>query len=829
MNYLNRNNIYNKYEGWIMMKYPFVIIALSWLIGLIIGAHFSPLLTIFTYIDISIAMILLLLSFFFFLKRDKKWFYLLMVSIILFAFFRMSIYQNNHQSYFSNEMVSNFENEVIGFRGYIATKPEVDGNKVTFVMKPTSYQNNLIETNINSNEKLMIYLYINKENDKNEIVNWQPGMGIRLFGKLAKPIAFHNPGQFNYLNYLENKGIYWKITVHDISNIEVGSGNRIVTSFYQLKTFFIKRLDGLFTDPYAGFMRSILLGERNLLDGNLRDDFSNVGLSHLLAISGLHLSILVMLISWLLHNLGLTKEKTIVFVGLFLVLYMLITGASPSVVRATIMSFLVLIGLFIQKPFSALQILGIAFFVMSLYQPTWIYDVGFQLSFITTFFILWGHKRIVSILPLKNRILNNAISLLIITQTASFPLVFFYFHQYSLLSWLLNLIIVPFFSIIILPLGFVILVFASLHLYLSYYLAYLLTFLLKILFVIVHWSANIRIFYIYGRLENLFFVILIYGVLLWLIARNNLKNAFIHFHVKKYIFIIERYALIAIIMLVLLPIFLDNEGVITCIDVGQGDSILIETPLHHTLLIDSGGSVSFLKEEWQQRKTPFDIGEDVVLPYLHYRSIYSIDTAILTHEDYDHLGGFLSLIDEIEIDRFIVSRDFPRTERGKDLYSKIMKKGIAIVKVDHIKALNIDSTAQMSFIPVNIIDSKLENDHSFASILNMYNTKVAFASDLEIAGEERVMSGYRLPKVDILKVGHHGSSTSTSDNWMQTLQPKNSIISVGLHNLYNHPSEKVLTRLHSFHSKVWRTDQDGAIIIHVKKDRYTMEKVLREK
>lgn len=809
----------------IRVKYPLLFIGLFWLLGLIIGSFIQlPLYSL--YIILLVGLIFLIGSFIRYFKKASLWLLLLFLSLFFFALIRMEFYQYNHQSFLSSETINNLNSE-IGLRGYISSKPIINGDLVKFTVKPNTFLVDEVEYETQSNEEIIVYLYLHSIEEIDVVESWKSGIGIKLFGEIESPNTARNPGQFDYKKYLEHENIYWIIKVEGISKIEVSQGRTTATLLDNIREILLLKVDSLYDEPVAGFVKAITLGERNALAVDINDDFSILGLSHLLAISGLHLSILSLMLFWLLTKLGMTREKSALLISIIIFGYMFLTGASPSVVRATVMTVMLLFSFLYKNRLNGLQALSLAFLFITIIKPLWIYDIGFQLSFIITFYIIWGLPIISNILPIENRFLNKSISIILITQAASFPLIFYYFNQYSLLSIFANMLFVPIFSFFVLPFAIVTIILALLHLYIGNIFANLLTVIIEGFFDLFHKASQLNIFHFYGNFNSPYWVIIYYLFLSWLLLRGSFKSSFYSQLVKSRVFLLEKVFLLLIFFVILFSLLISNDGTVTFIDVGQGDSTLIETPEGYRILIDSGGNFKYAKEDWQRRRDEFEVGEDVILPFLHYKGIDTIDFAVLTHEDYDHMGGYFSLIDKVDIKMFVVPSSFPRTELGEELYKKIEYYNIPIYQMNSAKTLNIDQYTNINFIPIEVDESRNDNDHTLIAFLNMYDTAIAFPADLELNGETLTLEKYILTEVDILKVGHHGSNTSTSEIWLKTLQPKDAVISVGEQNRYGHPYQAILDRLGDYQIKIWRTDRDGAIVVYVKPASYGIDTIRR--
>jgi len=808
-----------------MKRNPILLISFVWAIGLFIGRH-TEITWTKLIVGFTTSLVLFIMSFYLYSRKSNAWMTVLLGSSLLFGIAYMQEYQIQHQT----DISANAVGETIGVRGYIDTKPIIDGNQVKLTIHPISYEWDKKEYFVSSSEKMIVSLYLNKEKEKEQITQWEDGMGILIYGQLDHPSSARNPGMFDYQKYLANKNIHWQLKVKNLTRIQVVEH----WTFSHILTFMQERsakpFDDYLSSPQSGFMKSLILGDRQDLSNDIHNDFSILGLSHLIAISGLHLTVFSLIIYWILSKLGLTKESRAIVTAVFLIFYMFFTGVSASVVRATIMALLTLYGVVYRKSFITLQSIGLTLILMTLFHPYWLEDIGFQLSFVVTFFLIWGYPKIDNILA--NTIpsfIRPSIGLIVITQLSSFPLVFYYFHQYSLLSWLANLIFVPIFSFIVLPFGLLLIILGLFLPYLAIMFGEVLNSFLKLLFYVINQLSQFQGLEIYQHL-SIWVVLFLYVLLIWLLLRKEVKESFVSYKLKRFLFLLEKGVIVVGIVFVIINLLWSQEqGIVTMIDVGQGDSILIQSPQGRTILIDSGGTLSFGDEkEWEKKKDTFDTGEDIILPYLHYRGIKNLDFAVLTHEDADHIEGYLSLVDQIPIRQFVVGNGFPRTEMGKELQIKLIQRHIPIKVISTKTDLIIDSQTRFSFFFLGNGKTVKENNLSLVSLLNMYNTSFAFMGDLEVEGEEKWIQNNEIPAVDFMKVGHHGSKTSTSDSLLYHLKPKEALISVGQHNLYHHPSNDVVERLVQKNIRIWRTDQDGAVLIRIKSKGYQIEKTQKK-
>lgn len=258
------------------------------------------------------------------------------------------------------------------------------------------------------------------------------------------------------------------------------------------------------------------------------------------------------------------------------------------------------------------------------------------------------------------------------------------------------------------------------------------------------------------------------------------------------------------------PYFRASGGV-TFIDVGQGDAILIRLPYDKEVyLIDTGGTIPIKKEHWQQKKHEFSIGDDVLIPFLQKQGIRTIDKLIVTHGDVDHMGAAKEVVSALDVKEIIFGKKRKDSVLEAELKYLAQKKDMRINKVKEGDGWKVDEVEFRVLSPEGSETS--DNDSSIVLWAKIGEFTWLFTGDLEEKGEERIVKQYPNLRADILKVGHHGSKTSSTAPFLRLIQPKKAIISVGEHNRYGHPHDQVLKRLEEMQVEVWRTDREGAIL-----------------
>ena len=254
-----------------------------------------------------------------------------------------------------------------------------------------------------------------------------------------------------------------------------------------------------------------------------------------------------------------------------------------------------------------------------------------------------------------------------------------------------------------------------------------------------------------------------------------------------------------------------REGEVTFLDVGQGDSIFIKLPYGKgTYLIDTGGNQIFGKEQWQKKQRPYEVGRDRVVPFLKSKGISTLDKLIITHGDLDHAGGAMAIMNELNVKELVL----PDTVKKSELETKLLQQAsVKGINVRFVRKGDQWKSGEHTFKILSPIQDSLENGNNGSIVLysEIGGLRWLFTGDLEEDGEKKMLKESGHFTIDVLKVGHHGSKTSTTDLFLEGLSPKIAIISVGENNRFKHPNQEVLERLEKRQIKILRTDRSGAI------------------
>lgn len=676
--------------------------------------------------------------------------------------------------------------------GTIKSIPKVDGDRLTLILQ------------LPSKEKLQLSYRIKTEQEKNQLQQQlQVGMDCKLWGTLSTPEEARNFMAFDYRKYLYNKQIHWIFTPDSLKSAQCQPSSSLKYSLQKWRSTELLYIKNHFPENTVGFVQALIFGERNEIHQAVEDNFQQFGLIHLLAISGSHVVLIVAVAFYTLVRIGVTREGTFLLLFIALPFYMVIAGGTPSVARACLAAMVVMIAIQFRTKFLPLDVLSIVFLIMVSIDPYYITDIGFQLSFLVSLFLILSSATIIST---YNSYWKQLVAVTMIAQICALPLILNYNFEISVLSLPLNFIYVPLMSVIILPLS--IISFIASHLYepLASIPIMVLSSILDYSDLLLEQTEKVSAFtLIFGKpsrgLFLIYYVAIIYFCITW---ENKNQKASLQKGVA-FLLLVSSYHWLS-------P-FLLNEGKVTMIDVGQGDSILIELPYRKAVyLIDTGGVISFSKEDWQKRKHPFEVGEDIITPLLKAKGIRTIDKLILTHGDLDHIGGTEAVIQNFKVKEILVSTvDFAnsKNEEERALHTLIEKKKITLKAVKKGDSWKIGRFVFYVVGPSGKEDNK--NDRSIVLYTALGGKRWLFTGDLEEKGERNLLEQYPNIKADVLKIGHHGSLTSTSKSFARQVNPNVALISVGKNNRFGHPHPKVIELLEKQHIMIFRTDENGAI------------------
>jgi len=642
----------------------------------------------------------------------------------------------------------------------------IDGNKLTI--------------ELNGKEKIICNYYFKDLEDKNNFINkYNLGDYISLFGVVNEVNNNTVFNLFNYKEYLKYQRTYYTFEIEEISILK--SNKRMD---YKIKNSIMKSIDKKDNKEYY---YAFILGTSYYISDNVSDSYINNGISHLLAVSGTNISLLSL---FLMKVLKKYKFKDIITI-LFIIFYMFITNYSPSILRAGIFFIILILNKKYKLNINIINLMLLSLFILIIIDPYIIYKVGFQYSYIISFYLIYFNKLI-------SKYKNNIYKLFIVSFIAflsSFPITINNFFNINLLSIFINIMFVPIFTIVIFPF--------TLITYALPFLNPILKFIISIFEYLSLTISKINILTFSLQKVNIIFIIIYYLISTYILI--GLLN-------NKY----KRLLILVILLIFHYNInYFNNSLQITYIDVGQGDSSLIMLPNNKgNILIDTGGKEIYYEEVWNKRNKTYSIGKDTICPYLKSIGVKKLDYLILTHGDNDHLGEAIPLINCIKVDNVI----FNYGSLNSNEINIINKLNIPYHLYKEGNSIKINNYKFDIVSPIK--DYNDENDNSLVIHFKYNNYEFLFTGDISKEVEKDINKEMN---IEFLKVAHHGSKTSSSIEFLNMYKPKYSIISVGKDNKFGHPSQETINNLNDINSKIYKTSEVGSIKIILKDNGYEIK------
>lgn len=594
-----------------------------------------------------------------------------------------------------------------------------------------------------------------------------------------------------YSSYLKQKLCNGSLTVQypDIKILSHAKPSVFHQQILRLQAFMQTNIQKAIPNvEISDFLVAIFLGKTSG-KSYIQERYSEIGIAHMMAISGANFSILAscLLLLLALFNIKTPYKEIVVLTCLFL--YLILIGFIPSACRSFIMITLVMAAPLLKRVYNPVIALCFAVFCLLGFNPWLIADVGFQLSVLGA---------LVFSLPISY--LSKGVSATIITSL----LIAFHFHLFSLSSFIANWILFPF-----LPFLYLASFFIGLGLPFFAWMESIIQIVWSVFRAMTGILATLPFSYRYIPLFSAWILVVYYGILFAIFLFHfYAESRFSTHHIKKFLFV---WMLIPLFIL-FVPSYKSQWAMIQFIDVGQGDSTLIRIPGGKTILIDGGKGISDTNN--------FDIGEKVVLPVIKSMGINHIDLVILSHFHDDHYGGLLSVLGNVPtVSLFVVpATKSPDSEQFKFLYNQLGHKPLRVQTICGRKRIVISGNCYIDFFAPDCDpssqDPENENNRSIVCKFTYGKTSILFPGDLEESKETDMVKRYGdILRSTILKAGHHGSLTSTTQRFIDIVMPERVIISCGPEKIFNHPSPQTLNRLSENNIPYLITQKYGTVIL----------------
>ena len=833
------------------LKRPIVIIVIGYIIGIIWGLYF----------DFSIVLLYILIAILFYRKNQRnsiisfliillkkcfknkkntsfqlfsihryvRYIKLILTKQVIFFIVVSSIISNTILISQENRYKNLYPEETIIVEGIIVSNQEEREYKNRYKVKVLT---------VNSSDKYQstqIYIEVKKDS------KFQYGDKVRLQGEFRRGSEQRNTGGFDYQLYLKSINIYGTLKVENYQKISSDNVSWIEKSINTIKLTIAENIEKVLEKEEEQIVKGLILGDTTVLEEELKEKFQVANISHVLAVSGMHIIYIIMGIEMVFKTwLGKRHVKYVIIFGV--IFYMSITGFTSSIVRAGIMGMMNILAFLVYRKNDIWTSIAISLGIILIQNPYAITGVGLQLSYLGTIGIILFNKNVKQYLDnikwIKNNIqikkskriskivenLKDMISVTLSAQMMILPIMLYHFNMIGIYFVITNILV----SIIIGPIMFLSIIFgfsSFIHLHISQFISIFLSFGIKGLIQISNLS-NLPFSKIYVSTPSILFIFIYYIVILagnqiYVIytskylngTKRRVKNLIALIKYKLYekkkktwkiyqkilrernikAFIERTYKGIFFIIFLIGIYQFPKDLEIHFLDVGQGDSCFIITPNRKTILIDGGGSTS----------STFDVGKDTLIPYLLDKGYTQLDYVFISHFDQDHVGGILSLLEELKVEQIFISKQRETSDNYETFLEIVAQKNLKVQEVKIGDKITIgDVTFHILWPSEKQIEENILNNNAMVMKLQYKSFSMLFTGDIEEVAEKKILSLYSANldslKATVLKVAHHGSKSSSTEEFIKAVNSKIAIIGVGENNMFGHPNDAVLEKLQAF-------------------------------
>lgn len=842
------------------MKRPLVIISIAYVTGIIIGVYLKNSISFIFAVNLILTLILIINKLVRFIKIKNIYENIILLSLITLIVAEMNtvLYINKYEN-----INNNLNERTISAEAIVCGDIKEKEYSYTVNAKITKINNNKNNNNVNNykeynnsknynndkkynNIKIVLIVKKNKKNNASNselMKKLEFGTKIKLEGEYSAPEGQRNFKGYSYKEYLMTKEIYGTVKIensNDVETIKKDQSNFFEKMINKLSNLLKRKVEILLPENSASLLKGILLGDCIDISDDVKENFKECNLSHMLAVSGAHLSYLIIGINIILSKKIFGKRASKIITIFIIIIFMNITNMSPSIERAGISSIICIIASLIHRKPDAINAVAVAVLCTVIKNPLSILNVGMQLSYAGTLSLLMfanGREKNNSREIIENsekgknikKYLVESIKVTLCANILIMPLTIYKFNTISLNFILANMVAVPLLGLSLI-LGLIML-FTS---FVSLNIAKLFSFILNIILIILMKSTKLISQIPYSNITvitpHLISIVIIYIIIFlgYYIAKSPELRKRLKVNKKLIIKTIAIVLSITIISVATLNVLEEKKLKLYFVDVGQGDCTYLKTPSGKNILIDGGGN---------RDKEKYDVGKKVLLPYLLDRRVKKLDYIIVSHFDADHAQGLEAVIQNIKVKNIIVCKQASDSVLYQEIIKLCKKKNVNIITVKRGQTIKIDKYVHFQILhPGDImLDDGKGGLNANAIVAKMYctiknkTTTIMFTGDIEEKAEEELVKIYgdKL-KTDILKVAHHGSKTSSTAEFLKCVSPKIALIGVGKDNTFGHPNSGVLSRLENINAKIYRTDKLGEITVTILKSKTSIKTKISE-
>lgn len=827
------------------MRRPLVIISIAYVTGIIIGVYLKNSISFIFAVNLMLTLILLINKLVRFIKIKIIYENIILLILITLIVAEMNtvLYINKYENINDNLNERTISAEAIMCGDIKETEYSYTVN--ARIKKINTIQNYNNDKKYNNIKIILIVKKNKKDNESNSelMKKLEFGTQIKLAGKYTAPEGQRNFKGYSYKEYLMTKEIYGTVKIensNDVETIKKNQSNFFEKMINKVSNLLKRKVEILLPENSASLLKGILLGDCTDISSDVKENFKECNLSHMLAVSGAHLSYLIIGINMILNKKVFGKRASKIITIFGIIIFMNITNMSPSIERAGISSIICIIASLIHRKPDSINAVAIAVLCTVIKNPLSILNVGMQLSYAGTLSLLMfanGREENNSREIIENnekgknikKYLVESIKVTLCANILIMPLTIYKFNTISLNFILANLVAGPLLGLSLI-LGLIMLVTSFISLNIAKFISFILNIILIILMNSTKLISQIPYSNITVITPHLISIVTIYIIIFlgYYIAKSPELRKRLKVNKKLIIKTIAIVLSITIISVATLNLLEEKKLKLYFVDVGQGDCTYLKTPSGKNILIDGGGN---------RDKEKYDVGKKVLLPYLLDRRVKKLDYIIVSHFDADHAQGLEAVIQNIKVKNIIVCKQASNSALYQEIMKLCKKKKVNIITVKRGQTIKVDKYVHFEILhPGDImLDDGKGGLNANAIVAKMYctiknkTTTIMFTGDIEEKAEEELVKIYgdKL-KADILKVAHHGSKTSSTAGFLKCVSPKIALIGVGKDNTFGHPNSGVISRLENINAKIYRTDKLGEITVTISKSKKSINTKIKQ-